>query len=282
MILVLGSTGNTGREVARQLIATGEIPRLLVRNRAKAAEFESNAQITEGDLRNPGTLQSALDGIERTYLVSTGVEGRELEKKFIDVAKESGVRHIVKISAISAEKPTYTFAKWHAEIEKHLMESGLDWTMIRPGCFATNALMFWSNTIKTQSALYFPTGDGRWPSIDSADVAAVAVKALTTSGHEGQGYTITGAESMSAAEYADTLSKVLGKAVKFVDVPPEVASEGMLQSGMPADYVDAIIDLMAIMKAGNVDIVTDTFERLMGRKPTSFSDWARRNRVAFE
>jgi uncharacterized protein YbjT (DUF2867 family) len=143
-------------------------------------------------------------------------------------------------------------------------------------------LMFWSNTIKTQSALYFPTGDGRWPSIDSADVAAVAVKALTTSGHEGQGYTITGAESMSAAEYADTLSKVLGKAVKFVDVPPEVASEGMLQSGMPADYVDAIIDLMAIMKAGNVDIVTDTFERLMGRKPTSFSDWARRNRVAFE
>lgn len=280
MILVLGATGTTGGEVARQLIAAGEKPRLLVRNRARASEFEGKAEIVEGDLDNPASLTTALQGVGKVFLVSAGLDGPNLEIKVIDAAKKAGVRHIVKLSVIGADEPSLTFSKWHARVEKHLKNSGLSWTMLRPGNFMSNALLLWGETIRTQGAFYQPTGEGRWAAIDPADIGAVAIQALTKPGHEGKAYTLTGPESLTAAQYAETLSSVLGKPVKFVDVPPEAAKQSMLASGIPAEYVEAIMDLMAAMKAGHADIVTDTFERVMGRKPTRFEDWVRRNRAA--
>lgn len=282
MILVLGSTGTTGREVARQLIAAGETPRLLVRNRSKAAEFEGDAELIEGDLTDPASLRTALTDIEKVYLVSSGLEGFDLEMKVIDAAKEAGVRHIVKLSAIGADRPVLTVSQWHARVEKHLMNSGLRWTMLRPGNFMSNAITSWATTIKSQGAFYQPTGEGRWPSIDPADIAAVAVQALTSAAHEGRAYTLTGDEPMNGAEYAEVLSQVLGKSIKFVDVPPEVAKDGMLKSGMHPEYAEAVLNLMAAMREGRTNIVTDTFQQLIGRKPTSFADWVRRNVAAFE
>jgi uncharacterized protein YbjT (DUF2867 family) len=280
MILVLGATGTTGGEVARQLIAKGQRPRLLVRSPQKAREFEGKAEIVEGDMDSKESVASALKGIEKLYLVSAGVNGMDLEINAVDAAKKAGVRHVVKLSVIGADAPAMTFSKWHARSEKHLMGSGLAWTMVRPGNFMSNALM-WAETIKTQGAFYQPTGEGRWAAIDPADIAAVAVAALTGSGHEGKAYSLTGPESMNAAQYAAKLSSAIGKPVKFVDVPPEAAKDGMLKSGIPPPYVDALLDLLAAMKAGKADGVTDTVEKVTGRKPGTFDAWARRNAAAF-
>jgi uncharacterized protein YbjT (DUF2867 family) len=282
MILVLGATGTTGGEVARQLIAAGVRPRLLVRNRAKAAEFEGKADIVEGELENAPALEAAVAGVEKVYLVASSLNGFDLEKKVIDAAKNAGVRHIVKLSAIGADRPVLTVSQWHGQVEKHLMDSGLAWTMLRPGNFMANAILFWADTIKTQSAFYQPTADGRWASIAPEDVAAVAVLALTTTGHEGQGYTLTGDKAMNGDEYAAVLSEVLGKPIKFVDVPPEVAQQGLLLSGMPPEYAEAVMNLMGAMRAGRGDLVTDTFEQVMGRKSISFADWVRKHIAAFE
>jgi len=280
MILVLGATGTTGGEVARQLIAKGQRPRLLVRSPQKAREFEGKAEIVEGDMDSKESVASALKGIEKLYLVSAGVNGMDLEINAVDAAKKAGVRHVVKLSVIGADAPAMTFSKWHARSEKHLMGSGLAWTMVRPGNFMSNALM-WAETIKTQGAFYQPTGEGRWAAIDPADIAAVAVAALTGSGHEGKAYSLTGPESMNAAQYAAKLSSAIGKPVKFVDVPPEAAKDGMLKSGIPAPYVDALLDLLAAMKAGKADGVTDTVEKVTGRKAGTFDAWARRHAAAF-
>ncbi|MFL5414879.1 MAG: SDR family oxidoreductase [Myxococcales bacterium] len=280
MILVLGATGTTGGEVARQLIAKGQRPRLLVRSPQKAREFEGKAEIVEGDMDSKESVASALKGIEKLYLVSAGVNGMDLEINAVDAAKKAGVRHVVKLSVIGADAPAMTFSKWHARSEKHLMGSGLAWTMVRPGNFMSNALM-WAETIKTQGAFYQPTGEGRWAAIDPADIAAVAVAALTGSGHEGKAYPLTGPESMNASQYAAKLSSAIGKPVKFVDVPPEAAKDGMLKSGIPAPYVDALLDLLAAMKAGKADGVTDSVEKVTGRKAGTFDAWARRHAAAF-
>jgi uncharacterized protein YbjT (DUF2867 family) len=280
MILVLGATGTTGGEVARQLIAKGQRPRLLVRSPQKAREFEGKAEIVEGDMDSKESVASALKGIEKLYLVSAGVNGMDLEINAVDAAKKAGVRHVVKLSVIGADAPAMTFSKWHARSEKHLMGSGLAWTMVRPGNFMSNALM-WAETIKTQGAFYQPTGEGRWAAIDPADIGAVAVAALSGSGHEGKAYSLTGPESMNAAQYAAKLSSAIGKPVKFVDVPPEAAKDGMLKSGIPAPYVDALLDLLAAMKAGKADAVTDTVEKVTGRKAGTFDAWARRHAAAF-
>jgi uncharacterized protein YbjT (DUF2867 family) len=160
------------------------------------------------------------------------------------------------------------------------MGSGLQWTMVRPGNFMSNAHL-WAETIRSQGAFYQPTGAGRWAAVDPDDIGAVAAKALTGAGHEGKAYTLTGPESLSAAGYAEKLSSVLGKPVKFVDVPPEAARDNVLRAGIPPAYADAILDLFACMKSGKLDLVTDTIEKVTGRKPGTFEAWARRNVAAF-
>jgi len=281
MILVLGSTGTTGREVARQLIQAGHRPRLLVRSPAKASEFHGKAEIAEGDLERADTVASAMAGVDKLYLVSAGPHGPELESNAIDAAKRANVKHVVKLSVMGADAPELTFSKWHARGEKRLKESGLAWTLLRPGNFMTNSLG-WATTIKSQGTFYQATGDGRWASIDPADIGGVAVKALTAPGHEGKAYTLTGPESMSASQYAETLSTILGKRVKFVDVPPDAARQSMLKSGIPPVYVDALLEINAVMKAGKADVVTDDVEKILGRKATRFEDWADRNVAAFK
>jgi uncharacterized protein YbjT (DUF2867 family) len=191
------------------------------------------------------------------------------------------VRHVVKLSVFGAEKPVLILSQWHAKAEKRLMISALQWTMLRPGNFMSNSLG-WAPTIKAQGAFYQPTGEGRWAAIDPADIGAVAVRALTVPGHEGKAYTLTGPESLSAAGYATKLSSVIGKPVKFVDVPPNVAEENLLKSGMPATYVEALMDLMEAMKAGRTDAVTDGVAKALGRKPNTFEAWAKRNAAAFK
>src|SRR6266850_4841710 len=114
MILVFGSTGTTGRGVARHLIATGNKPRLLVRNPEKAKEYEGKAEIVQGDLERPESLAAAMKGVERMFLVSAGLNGTDLEIKAIDAAKKAGVKHVVKLSVIGADSPVLTFSKWHA------------------------------------------------------------------------------------------------------------------------------------------------------------------------
>lgn len=281
MILVLGSTGTTGGEVARQLIAAGHKPRLLVRDPTKAKQFEGKAEIVKGDLEDAASVGNALKGVKQLFLVSTGTNGQQLEQQTIDAAKKAGVEHVVKLSVVGAENPQITFSKWHASTEKKLMESGMKWTMLRPGNFMTNAFG-WIETIKSQGAVYQPTGEGKFAPVDPRDIGAVAVKALTESGHEGKGYTLTGPRSLNSGEQVAILSKAIGKPVKYVDVPPEAAKDGMLKTGMPAAYVDALLELMAIMKAGYADMVSPDFEKVTGKKGTTFEAWADRNAAAFK
>lgn len=280
MILVLGATGTTGGEVARQLIAAGERPRLLVRSPARAHAFEGKAEIVAGDLDDERSLPDAMRGVDRLYLMSTGTNFLELETNAVNAARKARVRHVVKLSVFGADDPQIMFSHWHHAAEHVLMKSGLAWTMLRPGNFMTNSLA-WAPTIKTQGVFHQPSGTGRWAAIDPADISAVAVKALTSTGHEGQGYTLTGPEAMDAAGYAEVIARVIGRPVEFVDVPPEAAKQGMLASGLPAAYVDALLDLQAGMKAGTVSAVTDTATRLLGRPPASFESWVRRNAASF-
>ena len=280
MILVLGATGNIGGEVARQLIAAGERPRLLVRNLDKARAFADTADLVRGDLDDVSSLRAAMHGVDKVFMISTGTNAVALEGNVVDAAVAEGVKHVVKLSVISAEAPAITFARWHSAAEQKLKASGLAWTMLRPGNFMTNALG-WAPTIKADGNIYQPTGTGTWAAIDPADIGAVAVRALTSAGHEGKEYTLTGPEALDGAGYAAILTRVLGKPVTFVDVPPDAAKQAMLGSGMPADYVDALLDLLAAMKAGYTGAVTDTVTQVLGRPAKTFESWAKEHAGAF-
>ena len=280
MILVLGATGTIGGEVARQLIAAGKRPRLLVRNPEKARAFTDTADVVRGDLDDVASLRAAMHGVDKVFMISTGTNAVALEANVVDAAVAEGVKHVVKLSVISAESPSITFARWHSAAEQKLKASGLAWTMLRPGNFMTNALG-WAPTVKADGNIYQPTGTGTWAAIDPADIGAVAVRALTSAGHEGKEYTLTGPEAFDGAGYAAILTRVLGKTVTFVDVPPDAARQGMLGAGMPADYVEALLDLLAAMKAGYTGTVTDTVQQLLGRSANTFESWAKEHAGVF-
>ncbi len=286
-ILVLGASGVTGREVTRQLIAAGHQPRLLIRaaSRAKTAEFEGHATLVEGDLEDDASVAAALAGIEKLYLVCSGrtdgLPGRFLERHTIDAARKAGVKHVVKLSTFKADDPDLLLGQWHGATEQHLMDSGMEWTMLRPATFNTNALFMWAGSIKAQGVFQQPTGEGNWASIDPADIAAVAVKALTSPGHESKIYTLTGPESANAAGYAAKLATVLGKPVSFVDAPPEWLKQGMVDFGFPEDQVTAALQVMASVKANEWDVQSADVTAVLGRPAVTFEHWATQNAAAF-
>jgi len=117
--------------------------------------------------------------------------------------------------------------------------------------------------------------------VDVRDLAAVAERVLTGPGHEGKTYDLTGPESLSYADVAATLPAVLGRPVRYVDVPPEAAKQSMLAAGMPGWNAAALVELYGVFAAGRHSRVTDDVERVLGRPPISFERFARENAAAF-
>jgi uncharacterized protein YbjT (DUF2867 family) len=154
------------------------------------------------------------------------------------------------------------------------------WTMLRPGGFASNALR-WAPTIRAQGSVYMPYPEGKYVPIDPRDIAAVAAKVLSTPGHEGKTYTLTGSKAATGREQVEAISAALGKPVKIVEVPEAGARAGMQKSGMPDVMVDAIMELMK-PRPEFQGHVTPTVRELTGREARTFPEWARDHVASFK
>jgi len=281
MILVTGATGTVGSEVVEQLVAAGARVRVLARDPAKAAKFGPSVEVVRGDLTKPETLDAAFAGVEKAFLLATGPELVQLEGNALAAAKKASVKHIVKLSASGiAREPELQLRRWHREGEEQLKASGLAWTILLPGNFDSNALG-WAHSIKAQGMVFHLSGNGPSAPIDPRDIAAVAVAALTQPGHEGKAYTLTGPEALTTAEQVQIISAALGKPLQAIDAPEAAARGGMLGQGMPEALVDAVIELMVLIKAGLGGTLTSTVDEVLGRKGRTFEAWVKDNVAAF-
>jgi uncharacterized protein YbjT (DUF2867 family) len=205
---------------------------------------------------------------------------QEVQTNFIEAARRAGVRHVVKLSGIAPNLDSPFRARMHGEIEKRLEASGMAYTHLRPGEFMTVYFRQASN-IASKGALFLPMEDARIASIDIGDIAEIAAKVLTESAHEGKVYPLTGPEALSMVEVAAKLSAATGKPIRYVNVPPEDARRAQLAAGMPPFLADALYELFSERRSGIEAKVWPDSERLLGRRPTSFDEFARRNAVAF-
>ena len=274
-ILVTGATGNVGSQVVEQLIASGVTPRVAVRSINKAESLKkAGAEPVEMDLARPETVQSALTGVDKVFLVSPFVPNMvELTAILIEAAKRANVQQIVKLAALA--QPGIALSKWHEEMEKAITSSNIPFTFLRPNGFMQNFVNAMAESIKSDNAFYLNAGDGKVSFVDTRDIASVAVAALITSGHEGQSYTITGAQALSHAETAAILSQVLGRTINYVDVPEDVVRQGMQGAGMPEPTVNALLELYASYKAGQAATVSPVVEQVTGKQPISFEQFAK-------
>ncbi len=272
-ILVTGATGNVGSQVVQQLIASGVTPRVAVRSINKAESLKkAGAELVEMDLDRSETVQSALTGVNKVFLVSPFVPNMvELTAILIEAAKRANVQQIVKLSALA--QPGIALSKWHSEMENAIASSGIPFTFLRPNGFMQNFVNAMAETIKSDNAFYLNAGDGKVSFVDTRDIASVAVAALITSGHEGQSYTITGLEALSHSQAAAILSQVLGRTINYVDVPEDTVRQGMQGAGMPEPIVNALLELYASYKAGLAAEVSPVVEQVTGKKPISFEQF---------
>ncbi|HMJ38010.1 MAG TPA: SDR family oxidoreductase [Verrucomicrobiae bacterium] len=284
MILVTGATGLNGGALVRLLSARSVPVRALVRDASRAASLSSvaNVEIVEGDMARPETLSKALRGVDRAMLISSSDAAMlEVQSNFIDAARKARVKHVVKLSGIMPDTASpFRFARMHGEIELKLERSGIAFTHLRAGEFM-HAYFRQVPAIVARGAFFLPMEDARIASIDIGDIAEVAAKTLTEPGHEGKIYPLTGPEALTMAEVAEKLSAATGRPIQYVNVAPEEARRAQLAGGMPQYTADALAELFAERRKGKESQVSPVIEGIIGRRATSFDDFALRNAAIF-
>jgi uncharacterized protein YbjT (DUF2867 family) len=281
MILITGASGNVGREVLKQIATRGVKVRAAFQSVSKAAVAPSGVDIVTMDYNRPETLQAALEGVERVFLVGPPMPNlTALERKAIDEVKHAGTIHVVKLSAMGGQRAI--FPRQHADSEEYIKSSGLPYTFLRPNGFMQNFINYNGPTITTQNAFYGSQGEGKVSHIDLRDIGAVAVKALTEDGHAGKAYTLTGPEALSNERVAQILSDDTGREIQYVDLPPEQFKQALIAAGLPEWSADALVDLQRFYREGSASEVTSAVERLLSRKAISFEQFSRDFAQAFQ
>ncbi len=243
MILVTGATGTVGGQLVRQLCGHGAAVRALVRSQEKADSLRGyDCETAIGSYDDEHSLHVALAGVDRVFLLSA--PGEHMADQELAVVR--ALQHA------------------HGEVRVvKLAEAGIPTTVLAPNSFMQNFLL-WAGSAQEQGGFYLPAGEAAVSHVDARDVAAVAAHVLTSEGHEGATYTITGPEALTYHQVADTLSKLLDKPVRYVEVPPAAAREAMTGGGVPEWLADGLLELFEVYRGGAAAGVTDEVHKATG------------------
>lgn len=283
MILIVGATGLVGSATVRQLTTLGVPVRTLVRSAAKATILAGpGIETVVGDLEQPSSLDAALDGVTRALLISPlNPHQVELQGNFVEAARRAGAVHIVKLSGLgTALDSPLRSGWWHAQTEQHIADAGLPFTHLHPPFFMQNLLRS-ATVIAAQGALVAAMQAGKIAMVDARDVAAVAAEALTSDGHAGKAYTITGPEALSFQEVAKKLAVATGKRVTYQDVSLDTMRQELVATGIPAWLVEVRMEFAAALRNGYAAAVTDTVQVVTGRPPLTVDAFAREHAALF-
>ena len=271
MILFTGLTGAVGTEIVKLLPEFAIQARGLVRDPAKADLIKAaGVEVITGELGDPVTVKEALRGCDKAFLLmANSREQLVLEKSFVDAARASGVRHLVKMSANGANSNSTSLLKrYHGDSEQHIRDSGLSYTLVRPNYFMQNMFHVAAGIVE-QDKYFMPMRDGQVGIIDVRDVARFILAVLTSPGHENKTYEITGPELVSFHDIAGQLSNVMGREILYVDVPAEDFKESLSQ-WVPDDwYVETVSDMFKLTAQGRGALLNDIYSQVTGRAPTT-------------
>jgi uncharacterized protein YbjT (DUF2867 family) len=283
MILVTGATGNAGSQVVRALVERGEHVRAFVRDRERAQRIlGEDVQLAVGDLADPESVRSALEGIDQLVL-SCADDPRRVgwETSAIDAAETAGVRRIVRLSTIGSEAgAAAAFWDWHGRVDAHLRRSVVAGVVLQSRPYMSNVLAAAAG-VAAEGKLYAPAAGARIAMIDPRDVGAAAAAVLSTPPRDDATYVLTGPEAITYADVAAALSSATGREVAFVDVPDEQGRDAMIEAGVPEAVAGQIVRVFALLRRGAAERVTTTVESLTGRPPRDFASFARDHAALF-
>ena len=273
-ILVLGATGNVGREVSA--LAAGSDHEVRAVARTRPDQSPAGVHFVPGDLNDASSYAAALEGVDALFTLP-GYGGLA---DTLTAARAAGVRRVVLLSSSAAPtgRTDNAVARYMIESERTVRDGGIAWTMLRPNAFMSNALR-WLPQLADGDVVREAFGDVPLSVIHPGDIAAVAVDALTDDRHAGRAYRLSGPETLSTAERVRLVGVAAGRELSFVPLADDEARTEMLAT-TPPEYVDAFFQFY---RDALIDETTvqPTFEQVMGRPPRTFATWAEENAGSF-
>lgn len=278
--LITGATGEVGSRVVQHLLKCNIRPRVLVRNEDKARSlFGEQVDIFVGDLAEPSSYRNAFKGADTVYLVNVGPEIPWRDEAAALIAKEVGIKKIVKLSSLDVEHGL-AIGAWHEKGEAAIRASGVPFSFVRPTGFMSN-LRAWAHTIKTEQIVRSSTGDGHRPFIHSEDIAEVSLKALVSDAYTGQALPLTGPDSLTFGEATAILAEVIGQPLTYLAISDQEAGERYAKVSGSPEETEAHVALWRAIRQDRLAGVTHEVERILGRKPIGFKQWASENAEYF-
>jgi NAD(P)H dehydrogenase (quinone) len=279
-IVVTGASGQLGRLVAQELferVSPTELV-LVTRYPESLADLAARgADVRRGDFDDPASLSGAFAGAEKVLVISTGLDvlGRRVaqHRAAIEAATAAGARHLIytSISNPVEGNPQGILSDENRETEELLQASGRAWTILRNGIYSEVQVPPGSLAV-AHGKLYTNAGEGRMVPVSRRDCAAAAAAVLTSEGHEGQTYDVTGPESLSQNDLAALLAEVGGRAVKVHNVNDRILAWGLTKAGMPKPIARQIVDFGKAIRQDYYYVAESAVERLTGRAPSSLRE----------
>jgi NAD(P)H dehydrogenase (quinone) len=277
-IVISGASGALAGEAIRALLLRGVklVDLVLVtRTPEKLASFSTHgAQVRLGDFQRPETLEPAFAGGRELLLGSTSSEGDAVAQhtNAISAARRAGIRHIVYTSFINAtpDNPALV-ARTHQLTEEALMRSGVPYTILRNQLYMDGLVEEAAQAIKSGD-LYTNGAKGKWAPVARRDCAEAAAVVLTTAGHEGKIYEITGPELINHQDFAKLITEVTGRRVRAIEVDDATYMARALQAGLSAQLTKLQASFGVALRVNALNIRNDALQILLGRKPQSVRD----------
>ncbi|MFJ9575228.1 SDR family oxidoreductase [Streptomyces sp. NPDC101191] len=278
MIVVTGVTGNVGRLLVEALAAAGEEVTAVSR-RPGAAPLPEGVRHRSADLARPEGPKAAFAGADAVFLLVAGVGDELRPREIVAAAVAAGVRRVVlQSSQLLGTRPDSVSHRPLREFEAAVRESGLEWTVLRPSGFASNAFL-WADAVRTARTVAAPFADVALPVVDPADIAEVAAAALREDGHAGRTYVLTGPAPVTPREQVAALARAVDAPVRFVGQTRDEAREQLVRF-LPEAAVEGMLTVLGEPYAEEQRVSPDV-ERVLGRPGRPFSAWAERNAFAF-
>jgi uncharacterized protein YbjT (DUF2867 family) len=279
-LILVTTAGKVGAETVR-LLRLRDLPvRVVVRDPAKAAALASaGAEIAQGDLDVPATIDDAMTGVSAVVLVSPAVPAQELN--VVASAARAGAGHVIKATSKASADSPIARRRWQAQIETGLAASGIPHTLLRSNAYMQNVLALAPAIAKT-SSFGSAAGQGRSGLVDARDVAAVAAEiAAWPAAHAGQTYWLTGPGLVSNYDVAAVLSKLLGREVTYHELTFEESRQAMISAGLPEQIAQMNAQAFSLAADGDAEWVTQDVPSLLGRPARSFEQFASDYAAAF-
>jgi uncharacterized protein YbjT (DUF2867 family) len=271
VIAVTGASGYVGGHTAAYISGRGAPLRLIVRDPSRAPELE-NAEVRAAPSYGAREeMERALEGVDTLFLVPAEESEDRVEqhRTAVDAAVAAGVSRLVYLSFVAASPDTtFTLGRHHWATEEHVRASGVPFTFLR-----MNLYLDFVPRMVVDDVIAGPAGDGRAGWVARDDIAAVAAVVLTTDGHEGRAYDLTGREALSMEEVAQQLSERLGRTITYKDETLEEAWASRAGYGAPDWMVEAWISTYTAIANGDLEKVSDDVRRLAGREPRTLRDF---------